>query len=271
MRNSTLQDSFSTISFSQTGSAIAAGSWGSMSDLNPTVNVFAAESGKLVGSFNTPGSVFDIAVVDAHNGIVVAAGGKSVHANTMGRGGNLFSLLFKSPSVVLSDSDFILDTLSPLPPSTSWTAGRNRRFEGVTVEQARRLLGTRLSPFPASQSLPALPDGAVPDSFDSAKQWPSCAFVSRAMRRRRRFGHVQLRHNDSIHSRPRPVRLMLGVRCQRGAAACCCAPKLYSVLFTALTPSLQVMSDRVCIASKGSQNVLLSPQDLVSWYSSSPI
>ena len=26
------------------------------------------------------------------------------------------------------------------------------------------------------------------------------------------------------------------------------------------------MSDRVCIASKGSQNVLLSPQDMVSWY-----
>ena len=30
------------------------------------------------------------------------------------------------------------------------------------------------------------------------------------------------------------------------------------------------MSDRVCIASKGSQNVPLSPQDMVSWYSSSP-
>ena len=235
MRNSTLQDSFSTISFSQTGSAVAAGSWGSMSDANPTVNVFAAQSGKLVGSFNTPGSVFDIAVIDHLNGIVVAAGGKSVHANTMGRGGNLFSLLFKSPSIVLSDGDFILDTLSALPPSSSWTSGRNSRFEGVTVEQARRLLGTRLSPLPASQSHPALPDGAVPDSFDAAKQWPSCALVARASHRRRRFVHVKLRHNDSIHSRPRPVRLMLGVRGQRGAASCCCAPKTYSVLFTPLS------------------------------------
>lgn len=35
--------------------------------------------------------------------------------------------------------------------------------------------------------------------------------------------------------------------------------------------SLQVMSDRVCIASKGSHNVPLSPQDMVSWCSSSPI
>jgi hypothetical protein len=148
-----------------------------MSEANPTVNVFAAQSGKLVGSFNTPGSVFDIAVSDDHNGIVVAAGGKAVHANTMGRGGNLYSLLFKSPSAALSDSDFILDTLTMLPPSSPWTSGRNSRFEGVTVEQARRLLGTRLSPLPATQSYSSLPDGAVPDSFDAAKQWPSCPFA----------------------------------------------------------------------------------------------
>ena len=78
---------------------------------------------------------------------------------------------------MLTDSDFILDTLIALPLSSSWTSGRNRRFEGVTVQQARRLLGTRLSPLPASQSHSALPDGAVPDSFDAAKQWPSCTFA----------------------------------------------------------------------------------------------
>jgi hypothetical protein len=210
MRNSTtLQDSFSTISFSQTGSAVAAGSWGSMSDSNPTVTVFAAQTGKLIGSFNTPGSVFDIAVIEDRNGIVVAAGGKSVHANTMGRGGNLFSLLFKLPSIVLLESDFILDTLIALPPKSSWTSGRNRRFEGVTVQQARRLLGTRLVPLPASQPHSALHDGAIPDSFDAAKQWPSCMLAPPSCRRR--FVHLIIRHNHRIYSRSRPVRLLLGV------------------------------------------------------------
>jgi hypothetical protein len=181
MRNSTLQDSFSAISFSQTGSVVAAGTWGSMLDSNPTVNVFSAQTGKIIGSFNTPGSVFDIAVVDKGNSIVVAAGGKSVHANTMGRGGNLFSLSFKTPSNLFSESDFILDTLSPLPPSSSWVAGRNSRFEGMTVQEARRLLGTRLTPLPSQPQSPLSHDtiNAIPDSFDATKQWPSCSFACR--------------------------------------------------------------------------------------------
>jgi hypothetical protein len=178
MRNSTLQDSFSAISFSQTGSAVASGTWGSMLDSNPTVNVFSAQTGKIIGSFNTPGSVFDISVVDYGNDIVVAAGGKSVHANTMGRGGNLFSLLFKTPSRILSENDFILDTLTPLPSSSSWVSGRNSRFEGVTVREARRLLGTRLVPLPSSQSHSVLSEATIPDSFDSTKEWPACLFAT---------------------------------------------------------------------------------------------
>jgi hypothetical protein len=180
MRNSTLQDSFSAIHFSQTGNVVATGSWGSMSDANPTVNVFSAQTGKLIGSFNTPGSVFDIAVFESGNSIVVAAGGKSVHANTMGRGGNLFSLSFKTPSIAFLESDFILDTLRPIPASSSWVAGRNPRFEGVTVREARRLLGTRIIPLPSSQPNAARNDdtiSAIPDSFDSMKQWPACSFV----------------------------------------------------------------------------------------------
>jgi hypothetical protein len=156
---------------------VAAGTWGSMNDVNPTVNVFAAHNGNIIGSFNTPGSVFDIAVVDKGSSIVVAAGGKSVHANTMGRGGNLFSLSFKMPSIPFSESDFILDTLPPILASSSWVAGRNSRFEGVTVREARRLLGTRIVPLPSQpQSAPnhdALSE--IPVSFDSTKQWPSCS------------------------------------------------------------------------------------------------
>ncbi len=157
---------------------MATGSWGSMNDVNPTVNVFSAQTGKVIGSFNTPGSIFDIAVIDMGNTIVVAAGGKSVHANTMGRGGNLFSLSFKTPSNSFSESDFILDTLLPIPASSSWVAGRNSRFEGVTVREARRLLGTRIIPLPSSQPHLARSDdstSAIPDSFDATKQWPTCS------------------------------------------------------------------------------------------------
>ena len=220
MRNSTLQDSFSAISFSQTGSAVAAGTWGSMLDSNPTVNVFSAQTGKIIGSFNTPGSVFDIAVVDKGNSIVVAAGGKSVHANTMGRGGNLFSLSFKTPSNLFSESDFILDTLSPLPPSSSWVAGRNSRFEGMTVQEARRLLGTRLTPLPSQPQSPLSHDtiNAIPDSFDATKQWPSCSLLA-AQKRFRSELHfvfslaydVVIRYNYRIYSRSGSMRLMLGI------------------------------------------------------------
>jgi hypothetical protein len=187
MRNSTLQDSFSAIYFSQTGNVVATGSWGSMNDTNPTVNVFSAQTGKIVGSFNTPGSVFDIAVVEKGNTIVVAAGGKSVHANTMGRGGNLFSLSFNTPSIAFSESDFILDTLPRISVSSSWVAGRNSRFEGVTVREARRLLGTNIIPLPSVQSQSARSVdtiSAIPDSFDSTKQWPTCSFPQCAVLQR---------------------------------------------------------------------------------------
>jgi hypothetical protein len=179
MRNSTLQDSFAAVSYSQSGSVVVSGSWGSMDDVNPTVNVFSALNGKIIGSFNTPGSVFDVGVIEQGNSIVVAAGGKSVHANTMGSGGNLFSLMFTTPANPFSDSDFILDTLSPLLVPSSWAAGRNSRFEGVTVQEARRMLGTRLSSFPISQhsSAPSYATiSAIPDTFDASKQWPSCSF-----------------------------------------------------------------------------------------------
>ena len=96
----------------------------------------------------------------------------------MGRGGNLFSLLFKTPSIILSENDFILDTLTPLPSSSSWVSGRNSRFEGVTVQEARRLLGTRLMPLPSSQSHSALSEATIPDSFDATKEWPACLFAT---------------------------------------------------------------------------------------------
>jgi len=59
-----------------------------------------------------------------------------------------------------------------------WTAGRNPRFEGITMDEARQLLGA--VPFPApSHKVDRIPVGDVPDTFDARKQWPSCIHVIR--------------------------------------------------------------------------------------------
>jgi len=55
-----------------------------------------------------------------------------------------------------------------------WRAGRNPRFEGVSIREAKALLGTRLGkPEGTKISKLALPQ-ALPVSFDSRKQWPGC-------------------------------------------------------------------------------------------------
>lgn len=54
-----------------------------------------------------------------------------------------------------------------------WTAGRNERFDGVSLREAKRLLGVVL---PEAVSCPKdftfVETEAVPESFDSRKQWP---------------------------------------------------------------------------------------------------
>ena len=56
--------------------------------------------------------------------------------------------------------------------------------------------------------------------------------LSQAVHSRRRFAHAIIRHNDSVHSRSRPVRILLGVCSQRGVSPCCCSQNLHSVWFT---------------------------------------
>jgi len=59
-----------------------------------------------------------------------------------------------------------------------WIAERNARFEGMTMDEARQLLGA--VPFPAPKhKIDTIPLRDVPDTFDSRKQWPNCIHVIR--------------------------------------------------------------------------------------------
>jgi len=55
-----------------------------------------------------------------------------------------------------------------------WTAGRNARFEGMTMDEARQLLGAVPFAAPNTHVDKSPVQINAPDSFDSRKQWPNC-------------------------------------------------------------------------------------------------
>jgi len=66
-------------------------------------------------------------------------------------------------------------------PKATWVAGRNARFEGKTMADAKRLLGVRAPPTPVVRAGPVttLPKGIViPDSYDY-RQHGKCNFTIR--------------------------------------------------------------------------------------------
>ena len=64
---------------------------------NPEVHVFERAEGEPVLTVDTPGSMFDIDIARGPQGrIHIAAAGKHVHANTSGRGGDLYSILLQT-------------------------------------------------------------------------------------------------------------------------------------------------------------------------------
>lgn len=123
----------------------------------------------------------------------------------------------------LLDTDFILndERISSLnQEGLSWTAGRNSRFEGMSVGEVKRMLG--VNPKHLSNTHPIVNGPAaegVPESFDARKQWPGC-----------------------IH----PI-------LDQGKCGSCWA-----------FGATEVLSDRFCIQSNKSIDVVLSPQSLVS-------
>lgn len=65
-------------------------------------------------------------------------------------------------------------------PSSTWRAGHNEKFSGLTRMEARRFLGARLDDF-SNSTIPrvVLHAVSIPDSFDSRKQWSNCVFPVR--------------------------------------------------------------------------------------------
>jgi len=57
-----------------------------------------------------------------------------------------------------------------------WKAGRNPRFEGVTVAQAKKMMGVQKRPIPANYQSKLNKKGArdLPVAFDSRSNWPGC-------------------------------------------------------------------------------------------------
>jgi cathepsin B len=113
---------------------------------------------------------------------------------------------------------------------SGWVAGRNARFEGVTIEEARQMLGVLPSPTGAVSLLvetPVLVDpvgaGKYPSEFDSRTQWPGC---------------------------------VVKIRDQAKCGGCWAFS------------SAEVLGNRFCIASGGKINVSLSVDDLMGcWVS----
>jgi cathepsin B len=66
------------------------------------------------------------------------------------------------------------DLIAQINSVAQWKAGRNPRFEGVTVAQAKKLLGAKVAPLPGTKTSRLSAPGALPTSFDSRKEWPGC-------------------------------------------------------------------------------------------------
>jgi len=60
----------------------------------------------------------------------------------------------------------------------TWVSGHNDKFDGMTIAQAKKLMGTFLDgPKPVVMN-PVYDPSAVPDSFDARTQWPECPSVA---------------------------------------------------------------------------------------------
>lgn len=88
------QDIINDLALTADGAYIAAASWGDEGNTNPEIHVFSRDLPGPVLAVDTPGSMFDVDIAAASDGSVyLVAGGKHIHANDNGRGGDLYSVL----------------------------------------------------------------------------------------------------------------------------------------------------------------------------------
>jgi len=187
------QDTPAAMEFTDDSDFLVVGSWGDQNHTNPTVTLFCAMCGKVMLGYHTPGSVMTVSTSSTPEGVLVVAGGKHVHANLMGSGGDLFALEFihKKPMGACHG----LDTAAPIVneaeiarlnalPAMSWTAGANERFAGMTHGDAVKMMGTILDETKIKAAgIPTeshvfeevdLLDTPIPAEFSSAKAFPGC-------------------------------------------------------------------------------------------------
>jgi len=82
----------------------------------------------------------------------------------------------RSEILGLALSDDLITQVNAM--GTTWTAGRNEYFEGMTLAQAKKLMGARKSNnFPAPIKLNYKIED-VPTSFDARDQWPGCPSIA---------------------------------------------------------------------------------------------
>lgn len=87
------QDIPDTVLVCPDGSAFAVLSWGDFAHTNPEIEVFArSKSDGPIFTYAMPGSMFGGSLLCTSDFLYVGAGGKHVHANTMGKGGDFVSL-----------------------------------------------------------------------------------------------------------------------------------------------------------------------------------
>jgi len=113
------------VAITASGSNVAVASWGDQLNTNPEIHVFARSGPAPIFTQDTPGSMFDIDVARGPGGtLLISACGKHIHANTSGRGGDLFAMrvgidcpadLDANGSVGFSDLLRVLSAWGPCP------------------------------------------------------------------------------------------------------------------------------------------------------------
>jgi cathepsin B len=87
------------------------------------------------------------------------------------------TLLFASTSSSLLLDDTVINAVNSNPDST-WTAARNPRFEGVSLSEAKLMLGAIDNSEPLGLANANVEEegnlGRSPVNFDSRDQWPGC-------------------------------------------------------------------------------------------------
>ena len=112
-------DYVSSVSLSNDGSVGVAGSWGQLDyTFGDVFTAFEMSSGRvifrLLDDIDEPGTIFCTSISD--DGCFAVCGGKMVHARTMGRGGQVYSIRLQTPPTLVV-------TLTPQNPPVQVPAG----------------------------------------------------------------------------------------------------------------------------------------------------